>query len=57
MKDREQQASALTEGQVLFTRPVLERHHDFEIGIQVLSELTSISASSCHFQSREIRIN
>lgn len=44
-------------GQVLFTRSVLERHHDFEIGIQVLSELTSISASSCHFQSREIRIN
>lgn len=43
--------------QVLCTQSVFGRHHDFGTGIQVLSELTSISASSCHFQSREIRIN
>lgn len=44
-------------GEELFTWPVLRRHHDFGTGIEVLFKLTSISASSCHFQSREIRIN
>lgn len=43
--------------QELFTGPVLGRHHDFGMGIEVLFKLTSISASSCHFQSREIQIN
>lgn len=44
-------------GQELFTWPVLGRHPDSGRGIEVLFKLTSISASSCHFQSREIRIN
>ena len=44
-------------GQVLFTWPVLGSHHDFGVGIPVLSELTRIGASSCHFQSREIRFS
>lgn len=44
-------------GKELFAWPVLGGHHDFGIGIEVLFKLTSISASSCHFQSREIQIN